>query len=243
MDKEGQDVQFSSNEIPNKSVPDYFVGSNENQTRKDPSKRTEDFFSNLKQEFVSYFKHPFAGQHKIFSIIAIAIVAVIALFLVLQFTVFAPKSRTMEKLSEADLDAWNNELNDIVNEGMKKSDEDLRTYYSNLIKNERHELKYNDLVIEYAKELINRGDLDNGMPLLEAIDKDILDCAQTVEYYLAYALSYFVVDPEGSSAEEYQNLANEQEERCNDEYPAIDLGPDAGNYKAQKQENQNETAK
>ncbi|MBQ3469409.1 hypothetical protein IJH16_00320 [Candidatus Saccharibacteria bacterium] len=243
MDKEGQNVQFSSSKIPDKTVPDYFVGSNKDQSRKEPS-RIKGFFSKIWAEIVAYFKHPFAGRHKIISIVTLSAIGVLIVVLILQLTLWSSKGRVLDRLSDADLDAWDTELTEIIHEGSQKSDEDVRTYYADIINAERHELKYNDLVIEYARELMSRGFVDRGLALIEALEFDMLDCAQVVNYYLAYALAYYMFDPDDSIVTEYQDRATEQEELCNDEYPVVDLGPDADNYRAPDQviqELQNET--
>lgn len=234
MDKEGQNVQFSSSKIPDKTVPDYFVGSNENQGRKKTSfgEKIKKLLAEIADAIKSYFSHPFLGRHKLVSIPVIVIILAVVVYVVLLFTIWRGPS-DKEINTQEDYDAWEAELTKIVHEGNEMTEEEVNKYFADLINNTISDIKSIDLTIEYSRALAERSYLTGAQELLESINKDDMDCLQVADYYGAYAYLYFITEGEdGSDVQYYHQLQSDQEDRCQVEYPIFN--PETGEYEMQK---------
>lgn len=238
MDKEGQNVQFSSDAIPEKQKPDFFIASNdrpsvEKKLGLDKAKMSQRaFFKSLRAKLANYFKHPFRGKHKIATISAIILVVVIiAILVTLGLTVWrAPGAKDPSPLSEEELATWNQEqLPELVHEASLLSDDELNTFYSDHINNERSEYKSIDLTIEYSRELSNRGFVDRALSLLDAMEIDDMACLQIAKYYEAYQFLYFMVSnmTENPQTDYYSKLSLDQWAICLSEATGLDITADS----------------
>ncbi len=229
MDKEGQPIQFSSDKIAEKQKPDFFVASNEKaERRKRFSPKTifskiGIFFKSLGARLLDYFKHPFRGKHKIATIIGIIAVIVAITLIVLNITIWSRNtSKDPTPLSDEELEKWGIEVASIIYEGSQLPDEDFRTYYANLINDEKSEQKIIDLSIFYANELSIRGYVDLSLELLDSMKKDNMHCLQVARYYEAYAAANLALanGTINSDVDYYNDLTTDQETFClTGEYP------------------------
>lgn len=222
MDKEGHPVKFSSEKIPEKKQPDFFVASNEKAERR---KRLSigAFFSKIGKAFklagvklLNYIKHPIRGKHKIVTIILAIAIIVTTILIILNVTIWQKTSKDTTPLSDEESEQWGIELASVINEGSKLPDDEFKTFYTNTIKDQKREAKAIDLNTMYANELAKRGYVDLSLDLLRTLNIDDMTCSQVVRYYSAYALMYYVMsnESETSDSEYYNSLATEQEEFC-----------------------------
>ncbi len=228
MDKEGQSAEFSSAQIPNKKSPDFFIGSNDKNTRQRRSfwDRIALFLNRFLDKLRNYFKHPFAGKHKIPSILAIIAIAIVVIVIILTLTVWRT-TFSEDPSTPEEYEAWENELTSILLDVKPLSDEEAKNFFTNAINStKKYGIKYYDLAIAFARDLIYRGYAGTAQTLLDSMDTDYMDCAQVANYYGAYAYLYFATNNENvenSTFNYYANLETEQEEICQDEYPAIKI--------------------
>lgn len=229
MDKEGQPIQFSSDKISEKQKPDFFVASNEKaERRKRFSPKTTfskigGFFKSLGVKLSDYFKHPFRGRHKIATIIGIIAIIVAIVLITLNITLWSKNTaKDPTPLSDEELEKWGIEVASVIYEGSQLPDEDFRTYYANLINDEKKEQKAIDLSIIYANELSIRGYVDLSLDLLNSLDKDDMYCFQIMRYYEAYAAANLALanGTINSDVDYYNDLTTDQETFClTGEYP------------------------
>lgn len=231
MDKEGHPVEFSSEKISEKKQPDFFVASNEKTARRARFSIGAIFgkigksFKFVGTKISNYIKHPIRGKHKIVTIVLAVAVVVATVLIVLNVTIWQKTSKDTSSLSEEEHLQWGIDLASIISESVKLSDDDLKTYYANLIKTEKREYKSIDLTIEYTKELARRGFISSALDLLKTLDKENMECGQIIRYYEAYASAYyFMSNGEATSDSNYYNdLALDQEEFClTGEYPSAE---------------------
>ena len=222
MDKEGQSIQFSSDKISEKKKPDFFIASNEKAERRKRFSfgtflgKIGIFFKRFGAKFVDYVKHPIRGKHKILTISLFCIVIAVIVLVALNVTIWQKTTKDVSPLSDEENEAWGIEIAAIVDEGSQLSDEDFRTYYSNLINDQKREVKVIDLSIRYADELSKRGYVDLSLELLNALDKDSMECYQVMNYYEAYALANLMLanGTINSDVTYYNDLASIQETFC-----------------------------
>ena len=231
MDKEGHPVEFSSEKISEKKQPDFFVASNEKAARRARFSlgailgKIGKSFKFVGVKLLNYIKHPFRGKHKIATISLFIIIIIAAILIVLNLTVWQKQGKDTTPLSDEEAEKWGMELASIVSEGQKLSDDDFKTYYSNLINDEKKEFKIIDLTTRYANELSRRGYVDLSLNLLKSLDIDNMGCTQTMLYYEAYSLAYLMLGngTPTSDSDYYGNLASDQETFClTGEYPSVE---------------------
>lgn len=229
MEKEGQSTDFSSVHIPNKHVPDYFVGSNDKSPRRKLSfsEKLNNLLTKLRTVLRNYIKHPFTGKHKVVSISGLIALAIIILIVVLSLTVWRPVIVSEDPSTPEEFATWEKELNSYKIEAKPLTDNEVTSFYSNKIKaTKKNGIKYNDLVIQYARELISRAFASRAKTLLDAMDIDNMDCLQIAEYYGAYAYYYFATSNgniDDTMFNHYSGMQTAQEEVCQSEYPAIEI--------------------
>ncbi len=222
MDKEGQSIQFSSDKISEKKKPDFFIASNEKAARRERSSigaffaKIGGFFKRLGARILDYIKHPFRGKHKILTISLFIVVVAVVVIIVLNLTIWQKTTKDTTPLSEEEMAEWAGNFSEIVHEASLLSDDDFRTYYSNLMEGEKSEYKYIDLVIGYANELSYRGFVDQSLDILGALVEEDMSCGQIKKYYNAYSKVYLAMGNgvQTSEGEYYQTLAAEQEDIC-----------------------------
>ena len=249
MDKEGQPIQFSSDKISEKKKPDFFIASNEKAARRERSSigaifaKIGGFFKRLGARILDYIKHPFRGKHKILTISLFIVIAAVVVIIVLNLTIWQKTTKDTTPLSEEEIEAWNIEVASIIKEGSTLPDDDFRTYYSNLINDQKKEAKIIDLSTFFADELSKRGYVDLAFDLLNSLEEDNMDCFQTMRYYEALASANLALanGTINSDVEYYNNLATNQETFClTGEYPESEEDADEGaNEAVEEAENEN----
>lgn len=228
MDKEGHPVEFSSEKISEKKQPDFFVASNEKAARRARFSIGAIFgkigksFKFVGTKFLGYIKHPFRGKHKIATISIFVIIIIAAILIVLNLTVWQKQGKDTTPLSDEETEKWAIELMNISEEGLRLSDDDFKSYFANLINDQKREAKVIDLTMQYADELSRRGYIDLSLDLLKTLNVDDMECSQVMRYYEVYSFAYLMLGngTPTSDSEQYENLAADQETFClTGEYP------------------------
>ena len=229
MDKEGQSIKFSTSQIPDKKSPDFFIGSNDKTFRRKKTfmERVNILLTRISAALKSYFKHPFAGKHKFVSIGGIAVIVTAIVLIILALTIWHGNVFSDDPSTPAEYAAWDEELTKLLQEIKPLDDKDAQNFFINAINStKKYGIKYYDLSIAFARDLIYRGYAGTAQTLLDSMNTDDMDCIQVADYYGAYAYMYFAVNrenTENSMFVYYSNLETEQEEICQTEYPAIEI--------------------
>ncbi|MBR5621359.1 hypothetical protein IKW75_02675 [Candidatus Saccharibacteria bacterium] len=222
MDKEGQSIQFSSDAISEKKKPDFFIASNEKAARRERFSiktifaKIGRFFKKLGVKFVGYTKHPFRGKHKILTISLFVVIVVAVVLIVLNLTIWQKTAKDTTPLSDEELESWNSELSKINTEAQALSDDDMKSFYTNHINDEKREYKALDLTLDYARMLSTKGFVDDAAAILNALDTDDLSCRQMIEYYAGFFSIYDMINNGSWSSEldYYADLIDNQISIC-----------------------------
>ena len=201
MDKEGQSIQFSSDAISEKKKPDFFIASNEKAARRERFSiktifaKIGRFFKKLGVKFVGYTKHPFRGKHKILTISLFVVIVVAVVLIVLNLTIWQKTAKDTTPLSD---------------------DDDMKSFYTNHINDEKREYKALDLTLDYARMLSTKGFVDDAAAILNALDTDDLSCRQMIEYYAGFFSIYDMINNGSWSSEldYYADLIDNQISIC-----------------------------